>query len=675
MKRNITAIICFLFYLSSILSYNAWGVTPHTLYPDIQPSPTQANQIASQQVVKYLTNLHYRKIYIDDAFSQRILARYLELLDRNRMFFLRKDVEEIQRKYGKYFGESIEKGYLTDAFDIYHLMQDRKEQFYDYVLSLLEKTPNLADKEKIEVDRTKAPWATNEKVLHNLWRKRFENDVINQKLKGRNWDEIRQRLKKRYQVARHRLRKITADEITELVLNALTQEIDPHTTYLSPLRAKRFEEGLKLSLTGIGATLQMVDDETVIKSLIVGAPASKSKQLKVGDKIIGVGDAQNEIEDVVGWQLDDVVEKIKGKSGTTVYLEVEPEKGGKSKIVILKRDTIRIEEQAAKLTFSEVKGKKIAVLKIGMFYLGLSRDVRKLLEEANDKSIDAIIIDLRNNGGGSLLEVIELAGLFISDGPVVQVRNANYHIRVYNDPDRQLVCDKPLLVMINRFSASASEIFSAMVQDYQRGIILGQNSFGKGTVQQSREIDSLSFESPASEKPLGSLTYTIQKFYRINGDSVQIKGVAPDILFPEMIDPKEFGEEREENALPWDKIPKAFYLPYPSLKKYLPQLRSLHQARIKDDPEFRVLKENLAELKRFNQQKYLSLQYVTRQKAFEKDEKKRLQNLNARFRREGKAMIKTLDALPKDYEDPDFFLKEAEMIAVDYIHALNAPAK
>ncbi|MCT8537399.1 carboxy terminal-processing peptidase, partial [Glaesserella parasuis] len=491
-----------------------------------------------------------------------------------------------------------------------------------------------------------------------------KNDIINLYLKDKKWPEIKKTLTKRYNLAIRRLTQNKADDILQTYLNAFAREIDPHTSYLSPRAAKRFQESMNLSLEGIGATLSMEDDITIIKSLVPGAPAARSKKIAAGDKIVGVGQSKDKIEDVIGWRLDDVVDNIKGKKGSTVYLEIEPAKGGKTKIISLVRDKIRLEDSAAKLTVDKVDGKNIAVIKIPSFYIGLTADVRKLLEQMKTKKADGLIIDLRENGGGSLPEVVELTGLFIKDGPVVQVRDAFNRIRVHEDTDSTTLYDGNILVMINRHSASASEIFAAAMQDYNRAIIIGQQSFGKGTVQQNR---SLNMVYDLDQEPLGFIQYTIQKFYRINGGSTQIKGVEADIRFPEIINAEKTGEGFEDNALPWDKIPAATYSEVAKARDVVAQLTENHEKRIAKNPEFIALNETIAINKERDDRKFTSLNLASRQEESKADEARRLKDLNARFKREGKKQIKDLEQLPKDYEAPDFFLKETEQMMVDWL--------
>ncbi|PVX40497.1 S41A family C-terminal processing peptidase-1 [Pasteurella langaaensis DSM 22999] len=648
-----------------VFSVNILAVQPTIKANEISVlQPTEENSLATKRVTTRLTQSHYRKFQLDDEFSKLIFDRYLDFLDYSHNTFIESDIADLRAKYAQQLDNELNEGKLDAAFAIYDLLAKRRYERYEYALSLLDKEPNLTTNDQIEIDRKKAAWPKNKEEADKLWEERVKNDVIVLKLKGKTWPEIKKTLTKRYNLAIRRLTQAKSDDITQMFLNSFAREIDPHTSYLAPRTAKSFNESMNLSLEGIGATLRQEDDETIIQSLVPGAPADRSKKLKAGDKIIGVGQATGEIEDVVGWRLEDVVDKIKGKKGSKVRLEVESAKGGKSRIVTLVRDKVRIEDSAAKLTVEKVDGETVAVIKIPSFYIGLTADVRKLLAEMKAKKATSLIIDLRENGGGALTEAVELSGLFIADGPVVQVRDAYNRIRVHEDPDDAQVYSGPLLVMINRHSASASEIFSAAMQDYNRGIIIGQNTFGKGTVQQSR---SLNFVYDLDQDPLGFIQYTIQKFYRINGGSTQMKGVAPDIAFPEIIDAKETGEEKEDNALPWDKIPAAMYSTAGSARDAVPTLAQKHKERIAKDPEFIALNEELKVRDERRDRKFESLNFAQRKAENDKDDARHLKDLNERFKREGKKQLKNIDDLPKDYEAPDFFLKEAEKMAADWV--------
>ena len=667
MRSNISKNVITSALLSALLigSVPAFAVQPKLKLSDITiPTASEENQLATKRATTRLTQSHYRKISLDDDFSEKIFDRYIKNIDFSHNTFLQSDVDELRQKYGAKLDYQLNQGDLSAAFDIYDVMMKRRYERYAYALFLLDKEPNLNGQDQIEIDREKAAFPKNEEEANKLWEERVKNDIINLKLKDKKWSEIKSKLTKRYNLAIRRLTQTKADDILQTYLNAFAREIDPHTSYLAPRTAKSFNESMNLSLEGIGATLQSEDDETSIKSLVPGAPAEKSKKLHPGDKIIGVGQATGEIEDIVGWRLEDIVEKIKGKKGTKVRLEIEPSKGGKSRIITLVRDKVRIEDQAAKLTMNKIDGKNIAVIKIPGFYIGLTSDVKKLLTNIENQKADALIVDLRENGGGALTEAVALSGLFITDGPVVQVRDAYQRIRVHEDDDSAQQYKGPLLVMINRYSASASEIFAAAMQDYNRGIIIGQNTFGKGTVQQSR---SLNFTYDLDQTPLGLLQYTIQKFYRINGGSTQLKGVAADINFPEIIDAKEYGEDKEDNALPWDKIPSATYTEVGNARKDVDVLNKKHLERIAKDPEFIALNEDLKIRNERRDRKFLSLNYQTRKAENDKDDARRLKDINERFKREGKKALNDIDDLPKDYEAPDFFLKEAEKMAADFV--------
>lgn len=667
MKLNKASRLVALFTMGIFVNNSSFAVEPQIKESALViPKPNDQHSISTKRVTARLTQSHYEKFKLDDEFASKIFNRYIDFLDPTHNTLLQSDVEEMRAKYGTKLDDQLYAGELSAAFDMYDLMTKRRYERYKYALSLLDKEPDLKTNDQIEVERDKAPFPKTTAEADKLWEERVKNDIINLYLKEKKWPEIKKTLVKRYDLAIKRLTQIKADDILQTYLNAFAREIDPHTSYLSPRAAKAFQESMNLSLEGIGATLSMEDDITSIRSLVPGAPAARSKKISVGDKIVGVGQGEKgEIEDVIGWRLDDVVDKIKGKKGSIVRLEIEPEKGGKTKIISLTRDKVRIEDSAAKLSMDKVDGKNIAVIKIPSFYIGLTSDVRTLLAQMKEKKADALIIDLRENGGGSLTEVIELSGLFIKEGPIVQVRDAFNRIKVHEDPEaNKSIYDGKLMVMINRHSASASEIFAAAMQDYNRAIIVGQQTFGKGTVQQSR---SLNFVYDLDKDPLGYIQYTIQKFYRINGGSTQLKGVNADIKFPELINAAKTGESFEDNALPWDKIPAASYQEAGHARDAVETLTQKHEERVAKNPEFIVVNEDIAIRKDRDERKFMSLNLAERKKENKADEDRRLKNLNERFKREGKKPLKDIDALPKDYEAPDFYLKETEQMMVDWL--------
>jgi len=455
-------------------------------------------------------------------------------------------------------------------------------------------------------------------------------------------------------------------------MNSFARVVEPHTSYLSPRNAERFQMEMNLSLEGIGAVLRAEEDYTVIQSVVSGGPADKSNELKPKDRIVGVAQATKDFVDVIGWRLDDVVELIKGPKGTQVRLQVlsgESDDDANTKIVSIIRDTIKLEDRAAKSEiYYEIQddktSKKLGIINIPSFYNNLSRDVKIELKKLKDENVEGIIVDLRGNGGGSLSEATLLTGLFIDKGPVVQVRNGANRIEVNSDRDGISHYKGPLTVMVDRYSASASEIFSAAIQDYGRGIIIGEHTFGKGTVQQHRGLGRV---YDLYEKPLGSIQFTIAKFYRINGGSTQHRGVLPDISFPSAVDPKDWGESKEENALPWDKIPKAEYAKLNELTGDFAYLQSLHDERIKDNTEFNYLLDDIKEYKAEKDNKTVSLNLAIRKDKREKRKAKQLVRVNERLVKLGKAAVKNLDDLPDELDELDPFLDEAAKITFDLV--------
>jgi carboxyl-terminal processing protease len=411
----------------------------------------------------------------------------------------------------------------------------------------------------------------------------------------------------------------------------------------------------------------MTDDYTVIRSLVAGGPALKSNQLAEGDRIIGVGQDKNDIVDVIGWRLDDVVQLIKGPKGTKVYLQILPDgKDSKAKVITLVRDKIRLEDRAVKSQIIDKNKKKIGVLEVPSFYVGLAKDTDKLLETFKNEKVDGVIVDLRNNGGGALSEATALTGLFIKSGPVVQVRDSYGRVNVNGDLDDKISFSGPMSVLVNRNSASASEIFAAALQDYGRAIVLGENSFGKGTVQQHLSLREM---YDFFDKGLGYIQFTIQKFYRINGGSTQNKGVTPDILFPTAIDPEDTGESVEDNALPWDSIKMAKYQRLQRNDDLIKALSQKHSARIAKDLEFSFIAEDIAKYKAEKDDNSISLNEKARQDESDQADKSRLVRVNARQKAQGKPVFKTLDDIPKDYKAPDAYLDESVDIMLDMIQA------
>ncbi|UUM29419.1 carboxy terminal-processing peptidase [Vibrio japonicus] len=649
----------------SLAAFSAHAIEANIGLKDLPSlSPEVQHETASKRVTSFFRTSHYKHFSLDDQLSKATFDRYIELLDFSRNVFTQQDIDSFAM-WSTRLDDQLKTGKNQIAFDIYNLSIKRRYERFRYALSLLDKEMHFDIDETIELDRSKAPWPKDTAELDELWRKRVKYDALNLKMTGKNWDEIKDVLGKRYNNALKRLSQARDEDAFQLYMNAFSREIDPHTSYLSPRSADQFQTEMNLSLEGIGAVLQMTEDYTVIRSLVAGGPASKSKRLSEGDRIIGVGQDGEDIVDVIGWRLDDVVQLIKGPKGTKVYLQILPEGNDtKAEVVTIVRDKIRLEDRAVKSEVIEKGGKKIGVLEVPSFYVGLSNDTDKLITDLKQQGVDGIIVDLRNNGGGALTEATALSGLFITSGPIVQVRDSYGRVKVNSDVDGKISYEGPLAVLINRYSASASEIFAAAMQDYGRGVVLGENSFGKGTVQQHRTLSKI---YDLFEQPLGYVQYTIQKFYRINGGSTQNKGVAPDIAFPTPIDASETGESVEDNALPWDSIDRAKYKELQRNDKLIAKLDAKHRARIANDLEFRLIAEDIERYKAEKDDNELSLNEKTRKAENDKSDQERLARINQRQKAQGGKAYKSLDDVPKDYEAPDAYLDESVEIMLDMI--------
>lgn len=633
--------------------------------PDTQQAPEHST--VSERVTSRFLHSHYRQFQLDAEFSAKILERYLNLLDYSHNVFLASDVAKFSKNKAD-VGNYLRKGELQPLYDLFNLSQKRRFERFQYALNRLKQPMNFDGDDVIDVDRSKAPWPQTEAELDKLWDAKVKYDWLTLKLSGKDDNEIKETLTKRYTYALKRLTQTKSEDIFQLIMTAFAREIDPHTSYLSPRNTEQFNSEMSLSLEGIGAVLRMDDDYTVINSLVAGGPALKSKELAVGDKILAVGQAGKPMVDVVGWRLDDVVSQIKGAKGSKVRLEVLGDtKGAKPRIVTLTREQIRLEDRAVKMTIKQVGDQKVAVLNIPGFYVGLTNDTKTQLQKLAKEKVDAVIIDLRGNGGGALTEAVDLSGLFITSGPVVQVRDNNGRVREDADSDDVIYYKGPLVVMVDRLSASASEIFAAAMQDYGRALIVGEPTFGKGTVQQHRPVSRIYDQMLRPEWPdLGSVQYTIQKFYRINGGSTQRKGVTPDIIMPTGFDNDDIGESFEDNALPWDSIAPAQYSQTDIIRKAVPELAQKYQERSKTDPEFAYIYEDLARFKANKPTQYIiSLNYAKRDKEDKELEGIKLKRINERYAREGKKPLANLEALPKDYEGPDAYLDETVKIAAD----------
>ncbi|HDS1210693.1 carboxy terminal-processing peptidase [Shewanella algae] len=650
---------------------------PVSELPHLQQEPQ--HKVASKRITGLFSRSHYHRFDLDDAFSQQIFKRFLEQLDYRRNVLLQGDIDSF-KVYANQFDDMVRSGDLEPAYKMYDLVQQRRYERFAYALSLLDKEMDFNQAGDAYVfDRKDAAWPKDEAELNELWRQRVKYDALNLKLTGKEWPEIVDVLGKRYNNAIKRLKQTNSEDVFQGLMNAFARSVEPHTSYLSPRNAERFQMEMNLSLEGIGAVLQMEDDYTVIKSLVAGGPAALSEKLAPEDRIVGVGQEGKEMVDVIGWRLDDVVDLIKGPKGSKVTLQVLPKKGGsnaKPINVTVVRDKIRLEDRAATSKIVEPETgpyaqRKIGVIQIPGFYMDLSRDVAKELQTLNEAKVEGVIIDLRGNGGGALTEATLLTGLFIDQGPVVQIRDANGRISENRDNDGKSYYDGPLTVMVDRYSASASEIFAAALQDYGRALIIGESTFGKGTVQQHKSLGRI---YDLYEKPVGHVQYTIAKFYRINGGSTQLKGVTPDIPFPSALEPGEYGEAEEDNALPWDKVPVAKYQPLGEIgAEMVSNLAKRHESRIKQDVEFGYILQDIGEFKKHHKEKSVSLVESERLAERDKDDQKQLARLNERRVDHGLEPLKSLDddenvsEDEKKIETPDAFLDEAVYITLDMV--------
>ncbi|WP_333608749.1 carboxy terminal-processing peptidase [Arsukibacterium sp.] len=652
----------------TVSQQNAPAPKENLVLPELNQSAQHAT--ASKRIAALFTRSHYLPVQLNDELSARVFDIYLRNLDYFRNVLLKSDIEAFET-YRHQFDDAINKGNLNFAFDMFSLTLERRIERFDYALALLDEEFDFAEDDAYHYDREEADFPATTAELNELWRQRVKFDALNLKLTGKTLDESRDILRKRYQNTQKRFTQTQSEDVFQLVMNAFARAIEAHTSYLSPRNADRFQQEMNLSLEGIGAVLRADEDYTVIQSLVPGGPADLTQRLKPKDRIIGVAQDKKDFVDVIGWRLDDVVDLIKGPKGSTVRLQVL---GGNdignnnSQVVTIIRDKIRLEDRAAKAeVFTPRLGQldhNIGVISIPGFYNNLAEDVKKLLVELKEQKVDGVIVDLRGNGGGSLQEATLLTGLFIDRGPVVQIRYGDGKVQESQDNDGISYYDGPLTVLVDRYSASASEIFAAAMQDYGRALIVGEQTFGKGTVQQHRGLSRI---YDMFENPLGSVQYTIAKFYRINGGSTQHQGVIPDILFPSAIDPAEWGESKEEYALPWDSIAPARYRQLSDIQTLVPVLQEKHQKRIAKETEFKYLLADIEEYKQQQLEKTVSLQKAQRVAEREKDKARALERVNQRLTRFELPKVESVDDAPEILSKIDPFLEETANITADLL--------
>ena len=575
LRKKLFVIVVFLWSISPLLAITPLAAATASAAV-VRLRPTEAEIDAAKYIRQYLLQNHYRKISVNDSLSQQIFKRYLDNLDGSRSCFVASEVENLQKFYGKRLGEEFLDGTTNAGFAIYNFFMRRAKEKMRFMKAAADTIKfNFSKPETIDLDRKADPWPKDRRELLDVWKKELKYQWLNLKYSGEPSTTIRATLGKSFTSRLNLLNRVKPDDAFQAYVYAVTTSFDPHTNYFSPDEYENFQINMSRSLEGIGATVKTEGENMVVNEIIPGGPAFKSNLLKKGDKIIGVGQGKNdEIIDVSAWRINDVVKKIRGKKDSIVRLKILPvSQGGRgpAKIVELRRDTVNLEEQAAKKSIIQQNGQKIGVITIPSFYLDFegqqkntgnynstSRDVKRILSELNTEHVAGIIIDLRNNGGGSLEEAVNVTGLFIPSGPVVQVDNSRGENTVLMDEDSRELYTGPLAVLVNRYSASASEIFAAAIQDYGRGVIIGDRTFGKGTVQNIIKL-SRPVNTKGKKPELGEITLTIAKFYRISGGSTQHKGVVPDIVMPSMIDTSTIGEDTYTSSLPWTTLSKADY--------------------------------------------------------------------------------------------------------------------
>jgi carboxyl-terminal processing protease len=600
--------------------------------PLVELKPVQQQSQAAHLAADLLTHYHYKAVPLDAALSEKIFDHYLKSLDPQKLYFIQADIDRLALNRTT-LGDAITGEDLAPPFAMFNLYARRVSDRLTYARSLLKGGFDFRQEETYQTEREKEPWASSEAEMRELWRKRVKNDWLRLRLAGESDKSIVATLDKRYEIALKSVGQFKSKDVFQVFMNAYTMAIEPHTNYLGPQAAEDFDNSMKLSLVGIGALLEQKDDYSLIRELVPGGPAALSGKLNVGDRILRVGQNNDAaMTDIQGWRLDEAVALIRGAADTTVVLDILPADAGpdgKHKLISLIRKKISLVDAAAKKSvISVVDGdhtQRIGVITLPSFYedfegrqrgnpdfRSATRDVARLLGELKKDQVDGVLIDLRNDGGGSLQEAVDLTGLFIGKGPVVQERNARGEVAVLESRGGPGVAwDGPLAVLINRNSASASEIFAAAIQDYGRGLLIGAPSFGKGTVQ---TVVSLDQAAKSGKRQLGDLKMTVAQFFRVNGGTTQLRGVAPDIVLPEAIDADNFGESSFDNALPWLQVKPASYAPAADLKTLLPELQTRHDARVKNDSDFQYLQEDVAEFKRQRQQSVISLNEVERRK-------------------------------------------------------------
>ncbi|HJR71977.1 MAG TPA: carboxy terminal-processing peptidase [Gammaproteobacteria bacterium] len=648
--------------------------------PPLQIQPK--HPAISTNVAKLIEELHYSLPRLDNSVSSAILDQYLDTLDGNRMYFTAGDIAAFNRLRYE-LDDRTRTGDLQPVFDIFNLFRRRAGERVEHAVALLATEPDYTLQESFQWDRSELPWPVSEADLNEIWRKSVKSDALRLILTGETWAEAIETLKERYERSYKRITQLTAEDVFEIYMNAVAHNMDPHSSYLSPRQSEEYRIQMSLSYDGIGASLQLDGDYVEVTNIIAGGPAQIDGQLKAQDRITAVGEEGGELVDVIGWRLDDVVQKIRGPGGTRVRLQVLPAgaaPGSPEKTIELVRDKVKLDEQRAKKSLLEIpfngRNYRVGVINVPSFYqdfaarssgvddyMSTSRDVTKLIEEFKaEGGIDGLVMDLRANGGGHLSEATELSGLFIERGPIVQLRETRGTIQELPDPSPTAVYGGPLGVLVDRYSASASEIFAAAIQDYDRGVIIGQQTFGKGSVQNLFPLDRLMRGTDN-----GQLTLTIGKYYRVTGESTQHRGVIPDIELPSMVDAETVGESTRETALPWDRIQPTRFRPASPLTAAIDDLRAHQVARATNDPDFGYLLSDVAAARELSAQTSVSLNREERVAETKRIDEGRLARENSRRTALGLEPLTSIEQLDDVETSDEILLHQAARVVAELV--------
>ena len=677
----------------AILSLTAFSYcAPDTTIKVLHPDEKQIE--VSRQVASLIANYNYKKVPIGDSLSRLIFDNYLKSLDDNRVYFFEKEVNEFKENRDLMDDQMV----MGDLEPAYHMFNIYLERYVNRIQFMIAQLPTIAfdftKNESLVYNREKLPFMQTQEEMDAYWMQRLKYDLLNLKLAGTDEAKSKETLKKRYENLLSQIAKIESYDAFQSLMTAYTESIDPHTNYFNPNNAAKFNIDMARSLEGIGATLKFENDFVMVAAVVPGGPADKCGQITIDDKFIAVAQGDGEFVDIVGWRIDNAIQLIRGAKGTTVRLKIVS-KGqdiANPKIISIVREKIVLQDQSAKKEIKTIqsngKNIKIGIIDIPAFYADFkayqagdvnykstTRDVKLIVDSLKAAKVDAIVVDLRSNGGGSLMEAIDLTGLFLKQGPVVQVRDTKNKIEVGEDDDPSILWDGPMAVLIDRFSASASEIFAAAIQDYGRGIIIGTQSYGKGTVQNSIDLDQMMGEGASkvigNTNKFGQINLTIAKFYRINGSSTQHKGVSPDIAFPMVFSADKYGESAEPAALPWDEIKRSNYKTLANIAPIKRGLIEKHDKRMKGNKDFEYLLADIKELKLRDAETSATLNEVIAKKERDEKEAESLARDNEKRLARGLAPIKKGDPKPKAEKAFDFMLEESCLIVGDYLQAIQ----